>query len=60
MLKLILIIIIINFNVYAQTWKSYNSDNSELPDNKISSVTIAPDGTVWFATANGLVYQVIC
>ena len=54
MKNIIAIIILISFTINGQTWKSYNSDNSGLPDNNVKSIAISHDGTVWFATANGL------
>ena len=39
---------------FAQTWKSYTTANSGLPDNMVNSITISSDGTVWFATDAGL------
>ena len=38
----------------AQTWQSFTTGNSGLPDNFVRSITISQDNTVWFATDNGL------
>jgi len=37
-----------------QTWQSFTTGNSGLPDNFVRSITIGQDNTVWFATDNGL------
>jgi ligand-binding sensor domain-containing protein len=45
----------INFNYFfAQTWQSFTTANSGLPDNMVNSITISSDGSVWFATDSGL------
>ena len=44
-----------SFNfLFAQTWESFTTENSGLPDNMVNSITIGNDGTIWFATNNGL------
>lgn len=35
------------------TWTTYDTDNSDLPDNEVTCVSIAPDGAIWAGTANG-------
>ena len=38
----------------AQTWQSYTTENSSLPDNFIRSIAVAQDSAVWVATDSGL------
>jgi len=55
--KILLLILLtcININyLFAQTWKSFTTANSGLPDNMVNSITISNDGAVWFATDSGL------
>lgn len=55
--KLIIFILLVTVGptyLNAQTWQSFTSDNSGLPDNSVSSITIGQDNTVWFATDSGL------
>ncbi|MFZ1288599.1 MAG: two-component regulator propeller domain-containing protein [Melioribacteraceae bacterium] len=58
MKKIILIFfiltIIFNEFIFPQTWKSYTSENSGLSDNMVNSIAVCNDGTIWFATNNGL------
>lgn len=35
------------------TWTTFDTDNSDLPDNEVTCVSIAPDGAIWAGTANG-------
>ncbi|MBN1300525.1 MAG: T9SS type A sorting domain-containing protein [Melioribacteraceae bacterium] len=46
--------LLISLNVNAQTWKSFTTDNSNLPDNMVRSIAIGSDNAVWFATESGL------
>lgn len=34
----------------------YNKINAPLPDNKIADIAVAPDGTPWFVTTEGIMY----
>lgn len=34
-------------------WTTYNTVNSDLPDNEVNCVSLAPDGTIWVGTGNG-------
>ena len=55
--KMYILILLVFFGldyICAQTWESFTAENSGLPDNMVSSITISADGTVWFATDNGL------
>lgn len=52
--KILLLILLACAIIDAQTWKSFTTANSGLPDNMIKSITIGSDGTVWFATNTGL------
>lgn len=50
-----ILLVAFSFNfLLAQTWKLFTAENSGLPDNMVNSITIGNDGTVWFATNNGL------
>ncbi|MBK7106264.1 MAG: T9SS type A sorting domain-containing protein [Ignavibacteriae bacterium] len=49
----VITLICTNF-VFAQTWKSYTTENSGLSNNMVNSMAISSDGTIWFATDNGL------
>jgi ligand-binding sensor domain-containing protein len=50
-----IVITCINTNyIIAQSWKSFTTANSGLPDNMVNSITISSDSTVWFATDSGL------
>ncbi|MBK8946147.1 MAG: T9SS type A sorting domain-containing protein [Ignavibacteriae bacterium] len=53
-LHFFLIIIICTNFVFAQTWKSYTTENSGLSNNVVNSIAISTDGTIWFATDDGL------
>lgn len=44
----------LTFTTQAQGWQLYNTQNSGLPDNTVYQVAIAPNGTKWIATNNGL------
>lgn len=35
------------------SWITYNMANSELPDDEVTCVSIAPDGAIWAGTGNG-------
>ncbi|MCW8848980.1 MAG: T9SS type A sorting domain-containing protein [Melioribacteraceae bacterium] len=50
---LFLIFLFVNFSI-AQSWNSFTSSNSELPNNMVNSIAVSNDGTVWFATDSGL------
>jgi ligand-binding sensor domain-containing protein len=52
--KILLLILLACVNIEAQTWKSFTTANSGLPDNMVNSITTSSDGTVWFATNAGL------
>ncbi|MBK7981260.1 MAG: T9SS type A sorting domain-containing protein [Ignavibacteriae bacterium] len=41
-------------NVFAQMWKSYTSENSGLSNNQVNAIAVSGDGTIWFATDDGL------
>jgi ligand-binding sensor domain-containing protein len=38
-----------------RAWKTFTRDDSDLTDNRINGVAVAPDGRIWFATPSGLV-----
>lgn len=40
---------------FRDEWKVYKASNSPLPHNGISTVEVAPSGTVWIGTTKGLV-----
>lgn len=52
--KILLLILLACATIDAQTWKSFTTANSGLPDNMVNSITVGSDGTVWFATNAGL------
>ena len=55
--KILIFILLTCINInyaFAQTWKSFTTINSGLPDNMVNSITISSDSTVWFATDAGL------
>ncbi len=35
------------------TWTTFNTGNSGLPDNEVTTVSLAPDGAIWAATGMG-------
>lgn len=35
-------------------WKSYTSENSGLSNNQVNAIAVSGDGTIWFATDDGL------
>ncbi|MCB9247277.1 MAG: hypothetical protein H6613_01380 [Ignavibacteriales bacterium] len=47
------LILSVNYS-FAQTWKSFTSSNSGLPNNIVNSIAVSNDGTIWFATDSGL------
>ena len=50
----ILIVTLASDYLNAQTWQSFTTENSGLPDNFVRSITIGQDNTVLFATDSGL------
>ncbi|MCB0748974.1 MAG: T9SS type A sorting domain-containing protein [Ignavibacteriae bacterium] len=54
LLQIFIVIIFFISSVYGQSWQNYNSANSELQNDTINSVEIGEDGTIWFATNDGL------
>jgi ligand-binding sensor domain-containing protein len=55
--KIFYSIILVAFSagyLVAQTWQSYTTENSGLPDNFIRSIAVAQDSAVWVATDSGL------
>jgi hypothetical protein len=45
---------LLGYDVLEDTWQDYNTFNSNLGDNTISDLELAPDGTLWLATASGV------
>ncbi len=35
-------------------WQVFTADNSDLPDNRVTSLAVAPDGGLWIGTGGGL------
>jgi hypothetical protein len=42
------------YNIVANVWQNYTTFNSELANNTIYDLKLAPDGSLWLATASGL------
>jgi len=51
--KLLILFFIITVSTFGQIWTNYTIDNSGLPSNKISSITIV-DKTIWVTTNKGI------
>lgn len=45
---------LVKYNNLNGTKEFFDKSNSPLPDSRINSIAIAPDGSVWFGTGNGL------
>ena len=58
MKKILLIFFICSFLLYSysQTIIVYNTENSELPDNDVSSIYIDENDNTWFGTGSGLAF----
>jgi hypothetical protein len=45
---------LLGYDVLADSWQNYSTFNSNLDDNTIHDLELAPDGTLWLATASGV------
>lgn len=45
------------FDQKARTWRRWTTFDSDLPDNTITGLALAPDGDLWLATSQGLVQR---
>jgi hypothetical protein len=45
---------LLGYNALTDSWQSYNTFNSNLGDNTIHDLELAPDGRLWLATASGV------
>ena len=56
MKRLFLLIVLSSYFLLlpAQTWRSYNTKNSQILDDNVLSVTIDRRGTLWVGTTQGL------
>ncbi len=45
---------LLGYDIYQDTWQSHNTFNSNLESNTIRDLKVAPDGSLWLATASGV------
>jgi hypothetical protein len=42
------------YDIHGETWQQHNTFNGHLEDNTIHDLKVAPDGSLWLATASGV------
>lgn len=53
-ISLFIITMLVAENTFAQQWRHYTLNNSDLPSNHIRAILITPDGVKWFGSDKGL------